>query len=134
MVGKLQIMFFLWGKWIQPQYVPYVLSRSSVNILNYMPGHFGSYGGSQSKMFQYMASAKPICCNLKMMFCPITKYNIGIAKEFGSAQEYAEAIMNIINMSNNEYNDMCRRARKAASEFDYKLLTNKLINLFKIST
>ncbi len=59
---------------------PYVLSKATVNILNYMPGNFGKYGGSQSKMFQYMASGRPICSNLKMMYCLINKYKLGIAR------------------------------------------------------
>lgn len=116
-------------KWIDPHYVPYVLSKASVNVLNYMPGNFGKYGGSQSKLFQYMASGKPICSNLNMMYCLINKYNIGIAREFNSAQEYADAILKLLQSEPEEYNAMCERARKAAVEFDYKNLTDQLIAL-----
>lgn len=116
--------------WIDPKYVPYVLSRSFVNILNYMPGQFGTYGGSQSKMFQYMASGHPICCNLEMMYCPIKKYNIGIAKVYADADEYASAIRSLLSMPKEEYEAMCNRARKAAEEFDYHVLTDKLVKLF----
>ena len=42
-------------KWIDPKYVPFVLSKSYLNILNYTKG-FGKYGISSSKMFQYMAA------------------------------------------------------------------------------
>lgn len=116
-------------KWIDPQYVPYVLSKATVNILNYMPGNFGKYGGSQSKMFQYMASGRPICSNLKMMYCLINKYKLGIAREFDSSQEYAEAILKLLDLEPDEYNAICKRAREAAIEFDYKNLTDKLIAL-----
>jgi glycosyltransferase involved in cell wall biosynthesis len=70
------------NKWVELKYVPYILSKSSLNILNYMPTSIVKYGGSQSKSFQYMASGKPICSNLQMGYCPITKYNLGIAKDF----------------------------------------------------
>lgn len=116
--------------WIDPKFVPYVLSKSYVNILNYKPGHFGTYGGSQSKMFQYMASGRPICCNLEMMYCPIKKFNIGIAKVFENPKEYADAIRTLITMQNEDYQAMCIRSRKAAEEFDYKFLTDKLEDLF----
>ena len=116
--------------WIDPKYVPYVLSKSYVNILNYMPGQFGSYGGSQSKMFQYMASGHPICCNLEMMYCPIKKHNIGIAKIYAGADEYADAIRTLLTMPHEEYEAMCMRARKTAEEFDYQVLTDKLVQLF----
>ena len=117
-------------KWIEPKYVPFVVSSGTVNILNYMPKHFGGYGGSQSKMFQYMASGKPICCNLKMMYCPITKYNLGIAREFSSAQEYADAIYQLANLSEHETNEIHKRNISTTKMFDYQVLTNKLIELF----
>lgn len=116
--------------WIDPKYVPYVLSKSYVNILNYMPGRFGTYGGSQSKMFQYMASGRPICCNLEMMYCPIKRNKIGISKVFKNSEEYATSIRKLLTMPNEEYNEMCKRARNVAQEFDYKILTDKLIKLF----
>lgn len=116
-------------KWIEPKYVPYVLSCSTVNILNYMPGNFGNFGGSQSKMFQYMASGKPICCNLRMMYCPINNFKLGIAKEFSSAQEYADAIKDLANLSNDSYEEICKRNKDTAKLFNYEYLTEKLIKL-----
>jgi len=117
-------------KWIEPKYVPYLLSCSTLNMLNYMSGHFGRYGGSQSKMFQYMASGKPICSNLDMMYCPINHYNLGISKEFSESKEYADAILKLVNSDEKEYNLMCLRARNTAKNYDYKLLTDKIEKLF----
>jgi len=117
-------------KWIDPKYVPYVVSCSTVNILNYMPGHFGGYGGSQSKMFQYMASGKPICCNLQMMYCPINNNNLGIAQEFNTMAEYADAIYKLANLKQEEVEVIVENNIKTAKMFDYKVLTEKLIELF----
>jgi len=116
-------------KWIDPKYVPYILTKSYVNILNYMPGHFGTYGGSQSKMFQYMASGKPICCNLEIMYCQIKKHQLGIAKEFISSREYANAIETILDMDKKEYDSICKRSLETAKEFDYKVLTDNFMRL-----
>lgn len=110
-------------KWIELKYVPYVLSKSSLNILNYKQSKILKYGGSQSKSFQYMASGKPICCNIKMGYCPITKYNIGIAKDFKSASEYSEAILSFAEMDSFEYETICNNSRNAAKYYDYKKLT-----------
>lgn len=117
-------------KWVEPKYVPYILTKSDVNILNYKQGSFGAYGGSQSKMFQYMASGKPICCNLEMMFCPIKKNNIGISSDFKNADEYADAIYTLTNLSFQEKEEIKERSRKAVQDFNYPVLTQKLINLF----
>lgn len=113
-------------KWIDPKYVPYVLSQSYINILNYTE-NFGKHGISSSKMFQYMASGKPIVCNVDIYDCPITKYNIGIAKYFKNPIEYADAINAMLKLQPNEYNAMCKSALEASRQFDYKNLTEQLI-------
>lgn len=110
-------------KWVELKYVPYILSRSSLNILNYSKSPIARYGGSQSKSFQYMASGKPICANINMGFCPITKFNLGVSKEFETAMEYANAILNFAEMDPKDYDDMCTNSRNAAYNYDYKKLT-----------
>ena len=120
-------------KWVDPKYVPFILSQSYINILNYTE-NFGRYGISSSKMFQYMASGKPIVCNIDIYYKKKKKYKIGISKHFESSLEYAEAIESILNLSVSEYDDMCESAVKASKEFDYKHLTDKLIDVMnKIS-
>jgi glycosyltransferase involved in cell wall biosynthesis len=111
-------------KSVELTYVPYILSRSSLNILNYMKSPITRYGGSQSKSFQYMASGKPICGNMNMAFCPITKYNLGISKEFETAQEYADTILSFAMMDKSEYNVLCKNSRNAAFNYDYRKLTS----------
>lgn len=115
-------------KWVELKYVPSILSKSSLNILNYSPNPIWRFGGSQSKLFQYMASGKPICSNLKMSFCPINKYNLGIAKHFNTPKEYAESILSIYNMSPEEYDKLCHNSRETALKYDYELLTRKFEN------
>jgi len=117
-------------KWIDPHFVPYVLSKSAVNILNYKSGKFGKYGGSQSKLFQYLASGKPICSNLKMMYCIISKWNLGIAKEFNSDKEYADAILSLVNLDKISSVEMVYRMQKVVKEYDYIVLTKKLVEIF----
>ncbi len=116
-------------KWVEPKYVPYILSKSFLNILNYLPSSITRFGGSQSKSFQYMASGKPICCNIQMAYCPITKYKLGIAKKFETSEEYAEAILSFVNMKTDEYNQICKNAKNAAGKYDYSKLTAKFEKL-----
>ena len=118
-------------KWVNPKYVPYILSKSNLNILNYSPNYIWNYGGSQSKLFQYMASGKPILSNLKMGYCLITKFNLGIAKEFKSAKDYAESILKIANLDKKEYDQMCLNSKNTALNFDYLKLTDDFISLIE---
>lgn len=116
-------------KWVKPVFVPYILSKSQLNLLNYFPNSIFKYGGSQSKSFQYMASGKPICCNLQMGYDPIIKFGLGISKEFNSDKEYAEAMKYFYDLEGNEYAKMCEHARSAAEEYDYPALVNKLVRI-----
>lgn len=113
-------------KWLEIKYIPYILSCSSLNIFNYKKNVINRFGGSQGKLFQYMASGKPICSNQLMKYDLIQKYRLGIAKEFKSSQEYAEAIKTIYDLPLEEYNKLCIASRNAAYEFDFKSLYVKL--------
>jgi glycosyltransferase involved in cell wall biosynthesis len=116
-------------RWVELKYIPFILSKSSLNILNYKNSGVLRFGGSQSKSFQYMASGKPICANIEMGYCPINQFNLGIAKEFQNPKEYAEAIKLIYELNDNSYIQMCKNAREASKLYDYKILTQKFVNL-----
>lgn len=118
-------------KWVDPKYVPFIVSSAYINVANYISSDFARYGISSSKMFQYMAAGKPIICNIDIFECPITKNNIGIAKEFKSSEEYAQAIESIVDLQDCEYVEMCNRSREVAKEFDYNYLTDKLIGVIE---
>jgi len=116
-------------KWIELKYVPYLLSKSSLNILNYNKSSIFRFGGSQSKSFQYMASGKPICANVNMGFCLIKKHQLGVAEEFKNAEEYANAILSFATMNKKKYNNICENALRISKDYDYKKLTMKFDQL-----
>ncbi len=113
-------------KWIPLKNVPYVLSQSSLNILNYKKD-FGIYGVSSGKLFQYLASGKPICANIKMNYCLIEKNNLGVAKNIETPKEYANAILSLASLDKKSYKAISDRVKEVAREFDYKVLSDKLI-------
>lgn len=112
-------------KWIDPKFVPFVVSQSYINILNYKKV-FGKYGVSSSKMFQYMAGGKPIVCNIDILYSPIVEYSIGVCHDMKDDQDYANAISSILDLSEEEYAAMCNRAKEAAKEYDYAYLAKKM--------
>ena len=103
--------------WVKPEYVPFILSHASLNLLNYMKG-WAPYGGSMNKMFMAMASGKPILCNAGMGYSPIRKYNIGVDQYFATSQEYAEAIASFAGLSQEEYQALCERCKAVAADFN----------------
>lgn len=117
-------------QWVSLNYVPYLLSCSSLNILNYRK-NFGKYGISSGKFFLYLASGKPTLSNTKMNYCLINKYNLGIANDIETSQEYADAILKIKNMSPLDYESMCNRTKEVVKQFDYKNLSHKLLKIIE---
>ena len=89
----------------------------------------GKYGLSLGKLFQYLAAGNPICTNITPQYNYIEKYNLGVSKVFSSPKEYADAILSFLNMPQSEYQSMSNRVKKAAMEFDYPVLSQKLIDI-----
>lgn len=117
-------------KWIDPKYVPFVLSQSYLNIQNYT-AHFGKYGVSSSKMFQYMAAGKPIVCNVDIMYSDIVANQIGVCHDMQDEKDYANAIESILNLPETDYLAMCERARQAVREYDYPHLTKQMVEVIE---
>ena len=111
-------------KWTEPQYVPYVLSRAGVNLLNYA-ANWAPYGGSMNKMMMSFASGKPIVCNAGMRYSPIRDNDLGVDKVFSSSKEYAEAILSIYRLPQEAYEAMCARTRSVARDYDMPMLCEK---------
>ena len=110
--------------------IPYILSRASINLLNYSSKEYNwSRGNSSNKLFEYMASGKPILSNVRMGYCLLKKYNCGISVENDTLEEYVRCIRLIKSMSPDAYEELCRNALKAAEDFDYKKNTDKLLNV-----
>ena len=112
---------------VDKKYIPNILSKSNLNIfcLEYLPNLF-KYGLSPNKMFEYFASGKPIISNVECGYDMLKKYNCGITVNGGSAEALAEGILKFYNMPKEEYDTYCANALKAAKDFDYKILTDKL--------
>ena len=117
---------------IDRSYIPYVLSRSSVNVLNYSQEKFNwTRGNSSNKLFEYMASGKPVISTVKMGYSIIDKYKCGIELESSTPQELADAVLKVYQMTPEEYLTMSMNAKKGAEDFDFDVLTNKLLSVIK---
>lgn len=117
---------------VNKQYIPYILSKSSVNILNYSDSQYNwARGNSSNKLFEYMASGKPIISTIKMGYSIIDKYKCGLELESSTPKDLANAILKIKCMPNIEYEEMGKNARIGVSNFDFKILTSRLIKIIE---
>ncbi len=104
-------------------------------MLNFNMAAAGSdlyaYGSSQNKLFEYLASGKPVISNARIGYDIIQKYHCGISENLSNDAAYAEALLSIFRLPPDEYEKMCYNARQAAFDFDFKKHTKTLINVFE---
>lgn len=78
---------------LEKKYLPYVLSKCDLNILNCTANSILSrYGGSQNKLFDYLASGKPIISGEDGKYSVIKEYGCGISQTFATAEDFVSAI------------------------------------------
>lgn len=117
---------------VQRKHIPYILSKSSVNILNYSQSKFNwSRGNSSNKLFEYMASGKPVISTVKMGYCILDRYKCGLSLNESTPAELAETILRLRSMPKEEYENMCEMAKNGAKNFDFNVLTDKLIQVIE---
>ncbi|MFD2131639.1 glycosyltransferase family 4 protein [Pseudogracilibacillus auburnensis] len=117
---------------VNKKFIPYILSKSSINILNYSQTQYNwKRGNSSNKLFEYMASGKPIISTVKMGYSIINRYNCGIELEESTPKELANAILKIKGISKKQYMALGQSAREGAEDFDFKKLTKKLIDVLE---
>ncbi len=118
--------------YVDNKYIPYILSKSSLNILNYSGSTYNwSRGNSSNKLFEYLASGKPVVSNVKMGYDIIERYNCGYSVEECTAENVVEVINKVRNLSAIEYSTMCKSARKAAERFDIPILASEYESVLK---
>ena len=132
-VKSLNISNIKFKGYINKKFIPYILSKSSLNILNYSATEYNwSRGNSSNKLFEYLASGKPVLSTIKMGYSIINKYKCGLEIDNNNPNEIIDAILKFRNMDSNLYNLYSINAKNAAKDFDFKILTKKLVNIFEL--
>lgn len=117
---------------VERKYIPYILSKSSVNVLNYSQNQYNwSRGNSSNKLFEYMASGKPIISTVHMGYSIIKKYDCGVELDADTPQALAEQIKNFHDMSKEARNAIGCNAKEGAKDFDFGVLTDKVIKVIE---
>lgn len=111
--------------------IPFILSNSTASILTYKQVPLMKYGGSQQKLFDYLASGKPIICNAKFGYNLITRYNCGIVTRDQTSTSFADAVENICDLSEEKLEELGKNARQVAEMYDQPKLVDQLEEVFK---
>lgn len=118
--------------YVKKQFIPYIVSKGDLNIVTDESNGLGKYGISWNKIFEYMASGKPTIVNYDMGEYNLVKdYNFGMAYQFESIENFADAVLNVVNIPEYEYKKYRENAVLAAKEYDYYKLADDLFDVLK---
>ncbi len=116
--------------YVDRKYIPYILSKSSINMLNYSQGQYNwTRGNSSNKLFEYMASGKPIISTVHMGYSIINRYNCGTELDEDTPEALAKEIIRFHDMSLEERDIIGNNAKQGAKDFDFSVLTDKLVKV-----
>ena len=115
---------------VEKRFVPSILKKSYINILHNSSTSLDRYGQSQNKFFEYLAAGKCIVQTYTTGYSILEKYNCGISASIQEPEEIANIIIEACN-DEQKCKLMGENARKAAGEFDFEKLTDKLIDVIE---
>lgn len=114
---------------VEKTFIPYILSKADVTILNYKKSKTLKYGGSQNKLFEYMAARKPVIVTIPMNYNLVDRHKCGITLNEPNGSSILEAVKEIKRLfeyNNSEYIQMCNNSYECATQFDFSILAKKL--------
>lgn len=115
---------------VEKKIIPSILKKAYVNILHNSSTTLDKYGQSQNKFFEYLAAGKCIVQTYTTGYSICEKYNCGFTALKQTPGEIARVVISACK--DEEKNKiMGKNARKAAHEFDFEKLTEKLIKVIE---
>ena len=116
---------------VEKKFVPSIVSRADVNYIDPFSDSVSKYGISSNKLFEYFAAGKPILVQARERYNPVKTYHAGICLHSLTATDLAAQIDAFAQMDEAGYQGYCVGASAAAKEFDFKKLTDTLMNVIE---
>lgn len=112
---------------VEKKYIPSIVSRANLNFAHNSFTYLFNYGISFNKLFDYFAAGQPILCDFPCRYNPAIIYGAGIEVRDTQPQEIAAVIGQLSELPAEQRRLMGANARRAAEDYDFKRLTDKLI-------
>lgn len=111
---------------VEKKCVPYILSKCDLSLLVYKEANTQKYGGSQNKLFEYLTAGLPVISNIEEGFSVMNSSNVGLVSK--NLDEISEYISNL-QKDKKAYKKISDNAKNLSQEYDFKTLTQKLIDV-----
>lgn len=115
---------------VEKKFIPSILKKAYINILHNSSTTLDKYGQSQNKFFEYLAAGKCIIQTYTTGYSICEKYNCGVTALKQTPEEIAKVVISACK-DEEKHKIMGENARKAAYEFDFEKLTEKLIKVIE---
>lgn len=116
---------------VNKQYVPSIDSKADLNIVHWEMNPLLRVGESYNKAFEYFAAGKPVFYTVRPGYSIVEKYRCGRLTDGFEPKDIAEGIQNMAELGADEKREMAINARKTAEIYDFKNLTNKLVEIIE---
>ena len=116
---------------VEKKYIPFILSRSDLNINHVKQTGIMRFGCSLNKQFDYFASGKPVLSDLTVNYDLIERYGAGVTLPTQDTEEMCRQVLRFAHMPQEEYRQICQNARRAAQDYDYRALTQRLLQILE---
>jgi len=113
--------------------IPIILSNSDINIMTYKQTAVMKYGGSQSKLFDYLASRKPIINCGDWGYNLVSRYNCGIVVKNQTGNNIAKTVKTLYEMPKSQLLMMGERARIVAEMYDQPKIVDILCKVIEFA-
>ena len=114
---------------VEKKYVPSIVSRADLNLIHWGEVHMIQYGVSYNKLFDYMAAGRPIFSTVRPGYSIWEKYDCGRDTEDSRPEPLAHELGKMAALPPEELLRLGRNARKGAEDYDFRVLTQKLLNV-----
>lgn len=116
---------------VEKKYIPSIVSRADLNFAHNTPSPLFRFGISFNKLFDYFAAGQPILCDFPCPYNPAVTYGAGVEVGNAQPQQSAAAIDRLAGLSEEQRQIMGTNARRAAEDYDFKRLTERLISVIE---
>ncbi len=116
---------------VEKQYVPSLISRADVNLIHWEETPITRFGISANKLFEYLAAGKPIFSTVHIPYSVPERARCGTEADSFTPRALAEGLERLAALSEDERAAMGARARAAAADYDFAVLTDKLVELIE---
>lgn len=116
---------------VDKKYIPYLLSRASLNYLHVERTGLLKYGISPNKLFDYFASGRPVLVDSCVNYSLVARYGAGTELKRATPVEIAREVERYLGLGEEAMAEYGRNALRAAEAFSYARLAEEFVEAIR---